>query len=95
MISSARVDLEGEDVPGEHLLGEALEVAAGGGVGLVEADRLAEGGLAEAEHQQHAEPEAEQDRGDPLAASVSTSESLASTPTSMSTKRNSIMIAPV
>ena len=45
--------------------------------------------------QQHGEPEAEQQRGDPLAAQHLDDRVGASRPTSISTNRNSIMIAPV
>ena len=71
-----------------------LDVAAL--VGLLEADRGAERDLAEADDQHHAEQ-----RGRRAIAStrwpriVSTTESEASTPTSISTNRNSIRIAPV
>ena len=86
-------DLEGEDVLGEEDVGERRDVAVG--VGGVEARPRRRGDLAEAEHEDRAEQEAADGAATRWPLIVSTTESEASTPTSISTNRNSIRIAPV
>jgi hypothetical protein len=86
-------DLERDDVAGEQQRGDRFDVAVLVGPG--EALVGVEGSPADAGDQEHGEAEPEQTAPTRWPRSVSTSESDASTPTSMRTKRNNIMIAPV
>ena len=58
-------------------------------------DDRAERHLAEPDHEHQAQQQAADDGHHPLTRMVSTTESDASTPTSITTKRNSIKMAPV
>ena len=90
-----RGGLEGEDIAIEERCSNALGVASVGRVGIIQPDGGTDDRVADGEDQQRAETQPREEASGRWPLIVSTRDSAMSTPTSISTNKNSIKIAPV